>query len=225
MAIVLVNTTVANTGSGQASTLSINMPTGTAVGQFLLFNGGCNSATITASIPGFTTVPGFTFQANGTTINQNIQFRIIDGTEGASFTIGVSPSSARTSANLACYSGVDPNSPFAGVGQSTTVATTTAAFPAANTLFDQAYAVLCLTSRNATGAQTLTAPTGFITSADTASTSTAWIEAAIADSHTAYAFPQSSINPGSGTISQSSGQCRTTILLRPATGSSFFAFM
>ncbi|MGH0001292.1 hypothetical protein ACQU0X_14540 [Pseudovibrio ascidiaceicola] len=102
--------------SGQTdntSTGSLTLPSGTEAGDLLLFLGDCDG------VAGFTTLSGFqdlhggpVAGAAGSSHRGGWQYRIADGTEPASYSVGFHSGSERAAFSLLRYSNVDPDNPI-----------------------------------------------------------------------------------------------------------------
>jgi len=214
MAIGNRTATTANSGAAAATTVTLNLPTGTSSGDLLIATISVNGGTgITITAPS-----GFTLfnRANNTTVlGQGIYYRVCDGTETSTYQWTVT--SCFVAGVLGCYTGVDNTAPFAGTTTlGKTSASTSATFSATTPLAETVYAVLCTTSRNTTAGQTLSAASsGWTVDGDTHTTATTFIQAAHQDQHTTFGEPLAAFTPGSATISTSSTDIDTAICLRP----------
>lgn len=217
MAIAARTGTGAGVVSGNATTIVINKPTGTTADDLLLFTGGANlGATESFSLAGWTRVPNFTLQSQGSNTLQDVLYRIADGTEGATFTFTCT-TTGHLSGAVNAYSGVDPNNPFAGIAEAGAASTTTVAFPTGTPQAESVYAVLLATDGGTVAQNTATtAPSGYTNSANGQSGVTRWLHSSICDSHTVYTnIPLSTVAPGSGSITNSASQSKVTLFLRP----------
>lgn len=112
MAITLVNAQTAGTAAA-ATTITVNKPTGVAVGDLMLWSIG--SSTASPAAPAL--VAGWTSNTawfnTGTSPNAGVLlwYRIVDGTEAASFTRNTL-TSGRWSSFIVAYRGVDRSNPF-----------------------------------------------------------------------------------------------------------------
>lgn len=214
MAVALRNAQVANSGATTPSTLAITKPTGLTTGDVMIANLGANLAnTNSFSLTGWTRVPGFTVQSNGSNCMQDVLYRVADGSEGASFTFTCT-ATGKLAGDVAAYSGVDNANPFAGVNEKNAVASTTITFPATTPQAETVYGVLCGVTRNVTAAATMGASSGYATTADTSTTASAFVQAFIQDTHSTYGLPLAAVTAGSGTNSQSTNYSTAMIMLR-----------
>ncbi|WP_153041574.1 hypothetical protein [Pseudovibrio sp. Ad26] len=95
------------------STGSLTLPSGTEAGDLLLFLGDCDG------VAGFLTLAGFqdlhggpVVGAAGSSHRGGWQYRIADGTEPASYSVGFHSGSERAAFSLLRYSNVDPDNPI-----------------------------------------------------------------------------------------------------------------
>src|SRR5690348_6559271 len=100
------------TASGQSITsLACNIPANNVAGRLLLMRVAVQRS---SALPTVNTPSGWTLlddEAN-TTIREAIFYRVADGSEGASVTVGITGSSARIAIDITPYDGVDTTSPI-----------------------------------------------------------------------------------------------------------------
>lgn len=219
MAISNRTATTANSGSSAAASLTINTPTGTSPGDFMIatisINNG-SSATITAPSGG-----GWTLlvRTNNTTIlGQGVYWKIAGNGEPANYQW--TNTSEFISGVMNCYTGVDAVATIAGfVAKGTTTASTAQTLTSLQPLGEITYGVICGSARNTTGTTTVSTPSsGYATDGDTCTTATDFIETYQQDQHATYGLPLAIFTPGNITLSVSSTGIATIILLRPQIG-------
>jgi len=106
---VLETYTTANTGGSLLTSITVNKPSGAAVGDLLIaFMTGTNGTTDWATLAGWTMIN----EVIGVGDGRAAQYRIVDGTEGATFIFSATSSGGRLCASIVRISGADNITPI-----------------------------------------------------------------------------------------------------------------
>jgi len=222
MAIGLVGSpTTFTSGATSTTTITLNVPAGVVNGQLLLavltIDGG-SSATITP--PAGWTLANRT--NSSTLIAQGLYYRIAN-TEPASYSW--TTSNRNSSAVMAAYSGVDPNTPLIGVATRASTSTTSSlAGATVSPANETAFALEFVSTRNTTAAVTVnTVSSGYTLRADVSNTASAWMETILEDNNI-FTAPVRGHTVGTMTVSASvTDQVECAVCLNPQVSSTKLA--
>jgi hypothetical protein len=119
-AITVVSSTTANTGATNAVTITINTPSGLAVGDLLILAHANGNASLTVAPTGFTQAVA----ATGSRARNRIYYRVVDGTEAADYSLTCASACGQV-ATMLHITGADPTSPIdvTGIAENTSALT------------------------------------------------------------------------------------------------------
>ena len=200
MAVAHRDTQTATTGSTPANSLTVNLPTGTAVNDQLLacinVDGG-TGATITAP-SGWIIIPNGT-STDGTNTKMIVYWRLADGSETSTYQ-WTFDTTRQAAGSISAYSGGYPFRPPQGAGSTNGVASTTMVPAASNPSYTGMF-VEFFGHRNTTAAATITPGATYTERADVCTTASAFIGVEVQE--VANAFPLISNVVNNSTASQS----------------------
>jgi len=192
----------------------INKPAGAAVGDILIVSFAFNSVHTSNAI---TPPAGFTLlgsrSANSTNTSQNTYYRVVDGSEGSTFTWATA-TNAHMAITMAAYSGADTVAPIGNNNIANSVASTTVGYGALSANTAAGIVILTTAMRNATSSTTTisAAGSGQTVRQDVCSTTSAFMESSIIEGAVVAAGGTPTIN--SSTASTSSQSATVSFVLQ-----------
>jgi hypothetical protein len=177
MAATYRSSSTANTGAATAGSLAVSLPAGTQVNDALVVGFSVDGgAAVTITPPaGWTTIR----TTSGTSVQNVVYWRLVDGTEPASYT-WTFDSSRFASATMAAYSGAYPFPPPSTAATTANTASTSITMAAGVTTYSGA-AVQFIATRNTTGTATTSVGGSWTGRSDTTTTATTFMESELSD--------------------------------------------
>ncbi|HEX3568636.1 MAG TPA: hypothetical protein VHT70_03075 [Candidatus Saccharimonadales bacterium] len=197
MAATYRSSNTANTGAAAAGSLAVSLPAGVQVGDVLVaglsVDGG---AAVTITPPaGWTSIR----TTSGTSIQNAVYWRLVDGTEPSSYTWTFDTTRA-ASAVMGAYSGAYPFPPPSTAATTANTASTSITMAAGVSTYSGT-AVEFIATRNTTGTATTSVSGSWTGRADTTTTASAFMETDMSDQ--AKALPTGGLPTNTATCTRS----------------------